>query len=192
MPFVSLPTEIHLAVVEDLDAATKLALAATNQQFRELIHENYDFSTLVKNAMIDFEAQRGIAGIHRGWGMQLSWKEVPCYSCLKILPRLHFRWSDCHPDECGTRICMTCRFEGKIDGSSRTLRLDGLPWLYCHGCKIIVLESSSTLAAVQSGNFSARETRCYKCLQKIDHGNERRTLFEGQEDSNFSDMEHGL
>jgi hypothetical protein len=169
MALISLPTEIRHQLVKEFNVEAKLALAATNHYLRLLVLEKHDIKNLVKNAFQNLEhrSRSRVSSSNSGW-MRMSYGSLPCYTCLKILPPLHYRLGDMSYHNAGTRLCMTCRCHGNIAGPTRSFRFDDEPWLYCAECKIIVHGPGSSPRVLRGSCFPGTENVCYKCLARND------------------------
>lgn len=87
MPLLSMPTELHLRILSQLDLPSLLKVTATNQYFNNLL--DYD---LLREAMLAYEEIAHSAFEYR----DVSWRDSrpddfdktgrrPCYGCLRML-----------------------------------------------------------------------------------------------------------
>lgn len=145
MDVLALPLDIQLAILRLLDHKSLLMISASTKQIRELFLHNDKY--LMKHALIDVEEQSSIFW-RPGQKTDCNKTCLPCYGCLKLLTKCHFKCSGWYSTSTRKgprafqRRCLTCQFSDKhaLTGPSRVILDPNLTpglHLYCAGCTAV-------------------------------------------------------
>lgn len=129
MPIFSMPMEMFHLLLNELDAQSKLALTPTNQYLCLLTLEKHDILILIKTALLDLGRRPSWSRLASpGEWMSIPSTSLPYYTCSKMLPRPHYGFGDFSSNNAGKRLCMTCCWAGRFDGTGASFRFDRENW----------------------------------------------------------------